>query len=207
MNIDEQEAAAAAKLGAACEHRASPHGICVYCGSLQPDDAQAPWEPPIRRAQLFNTWVDLEQEPLRMPGVLAAIYNPVSKTISAHRMQGEVLGPPGTLLCVLPDLQGYEVRPQLLVWELPAHDVWVVARSEQECWGHWVDHHGDEGLVEELQADDVHWKPLPDDTRISINVGETGKVCSINDDCAAAIDLPCWVWAELQGEGFLAEQE
>lgn len=49
MNFDEQETAAAAKLSAACEHLASDKGVCVFCGALQPDDPERPWEPPLRR--------------------------------------------------------------------------------------------------------------------------------------------------------------
>lgn len=47
--IDEPEAAAAAKLCAACEHQPSSKGVCVFCGALQPDDPTQQWEPPVRR--------------------------------------------------------------------------------------------------------------------------------------------------------------
>jgi hypothetical protein len=53
--FDEREAAAAAKLSAACEHVVSePHGVCVFCGALQPSDADQPWEPPVRRKRSFG---------------------------------------------------------------------------------------------------------------------------------------------------------
>lgn len=56
MNFDEQEAAAAAKLSAACEHLANDKGVCVFCGALQPDHGSLMlWEPPIRRARLYSS--------------------------------------------------------------------------------------------------------------------------------------------------------
>lgn len=55
--IDEREEAAAARMSAACEHEANEHGVCVFCGALEPDTgAQLPtWEPPARRARVFET--------------------------------------------------------------------------------------------------------------------------------------------------------
>jgi hypothetical protein len=55
-SFDEREAAAAAKLCAACEHEANDQGTCVFCGALQPtEDSLQIWEPPIRRARLHQT--------------------------------------------------------------------------------------------------------------------------------------------------------
>ncbi len=57
IEYNEREAAAAAKLCAACEHEPNEHGVCVFCGALQPGKvASRPdaWEPPVQRSRLFH---------------------------------------------------------------------------------------------------------------------------------------------------------
>lgn len=51
MNFDPKEAAAAAKMSAACEHVRHVNGTCLYCGALAGDNNH--WEPPLRRTPLF----------------------------------------------------------------------------------------------------------------------------------------------------------
>ena len=67
MNFDEHEAAAAAKLCAACDHEANEQGTCVFCGALRTDQGDA-WEAPLRRARLHQS-----REPL-----LPATHQPIS---------------------------------------------------------------------------------------------------------------------------------
>lgn len=97
------------------------------------------------------------------------------------------------------------VGPRLRVWELSSGDVWVVAHTEDECWGHLENQHGNTDEVAERKENGDGWTALPDDKKITIYVDTDGDVCGYDDGAPCAV--PAWVWAVRHGAGFLGETE
>lgn len=97
------------------------------------------------------------------------------------------------------------IGPRLHIWELSGDQIWVVAETEEECWGHLEDQHGDADEVTERKEDGQGWKRLPADKKISLMVDEDGDVCGADD--GAPCSMPAWVWAVRHGAGFLGETE
>lgn len=98
------------------------------------------------------------------------------------------------------------VAPRLRVWELSnGKEVWIVAETEEECWGYLEDQHGDTDEVAEHKENGVSWTRLPDDKKITLMVDEDGDVCEL--ECGAPCSMPAWVWAVRHGAGFLGETE
>lgn len=97
------------------------------------------------------------------------------------------------------------VGPRLRVWELSGGDVWVVAHTEEGCWRHLEDQHGNPDEIAELKENGDKWIPLPDDKKITMMVDADGDVCGYDDGAPCA--MPAWVWAVRHGAGFLGETE
>lgn len=98
------------------------------------------------------------------------------------------------------------VGPRLHVWELSnGKEVWVVAATEEECWGYLEDQHGDTDEVAEHKENGASWTRLPADKKITLMVDEDGDICEL--ECGSPCAMPAWVWAVRHGAGFLAETE
>ena len=97
------------------------------------------------------------------------------------------------------------VGPRLRVWELSGGDIWVVALTEEECWIHLEEQHGNTDEVTEYKEDGSGWAAFPDDKKITMYVDEDGDVCDLGDGTPCA--MPAWVWAVRHGAGFFGETE